>query len=484
MTANQSFYISKQERVRWFLLILLVKVVWLFLFTWLRNPEWNPKLSVGVLGIYGGDTQTYYYPVEQLIETGQYYGMCRMPGVLPVYAPLRIFMGLETAQQTIVILQVLFDSLATLLLAIIAARMFQRKSSFITVIVLACATTFVSIRSMYLLSDSLCISALITSVYFLYQFLSENRKSFLIYAGIFLAWSIFLRQISILAIPVMGFILLYHFRKSWLKAITAGMILAIPLAVSLSAWTIRNKTTYDRWVILVPPLNECMKHYTDDFAAIRSLIIAMGEDYQPWSAGSAADWFFRQPIANTTNTPFEESQYTSAMQLSDLHKLRDDYRTLTDSVITPSKYDSLSASVTNRAQLFKASYENEHAFDFHIMNRIRFLKQFFFPARIDDIPFPAANRMNILQKAIKAWSLVSLWLIHLAGFISILIFCIKKNWGVVLFAFLPLSFTLALGWMGFIEQRYLATSFPFFIVLIAGAIGEVLKETNKKEQIA
>jgi hypothetical protein len=54
----------------------------------------------------------------------------------------------------------------------------------------------------------------------------------------------------------------------------------------------------------------------------------------------------------------------------------------------------------------------------------------------------------------------------------------------VLFAFLPLSFTLALGWMGFIEQRYLATSFPFFIVLIAGAIGEVLKETNKKEQIA
>jgi hypothetical protein len=72
----------------------------------------------------------------------------------------------------------------------------------------------------------------------------------------------------------------------------------------------------------------------------------------------------------------------------------------------------------------------------------------------------------------------------LAGFISILIFCIKKNWSVVLFAILPLSFTLALGWMGFIEQRYLATSFPFFIVLIAGAIGEVLKETNKKEQIA
>ena len=484
MFTGQSINLSKQERVRWFLLILLVKLVWLLLFTWLRNPEWNPKLAVGTIGLYGGDTQTYYYPVEQLIETGQYYGMCRMPGVLPVYWPLRQFMNLELAQQVIVILQVLFDSLATLLLAILAARLFQRKSAFTAAIFLSCATTFVSLRSMYLLSDSLCISALITSVFFLYQFLSENRKSQLVYAGIFLAWSIFLRQISLLAIPVTGLILLHHFRSSWTKAITAGLILAIPLAVSLSAWTVRNKITYNRWVVLVPPLNECMKHYTDDFAAIRSLIIAMGEDYQPWSAGSAADWFFRQPIAHTTNTPFEESQYTSAMQLSDLHKLRDDYRTLTDSVITPSKYDSLSASVTNRAQLFKASYENEHAFDFHIMNRIRFLKQFFFPARIDDIPFPAANRMNILQKAIKAWSLVSLWLIHLAGFISILIFCIKKNWSVVLFAFLPLSFTLALGWMGFIEQRYLATSFPFFIVLIAGAIGEVLKETNKKEQIA
>jgi hypothetical protein len=117
------------------------------------------------------------------------------------------------------------------------------------------------------------------------------------------------------------------------------------------------------------------------------------------------------------------------------------------------------------------------------VNRIRFLKQFFFPSRIDDIPFPEASRMNIFQKAIKAWSLVSLWLIHLAGFIGILIFCLKRKWEIVLFAMLPLSFTLALGWMGFIEQRYLATSFPFFVVLIAGALNEVQKAKKMTEPV-
>jgi hypothetical protein len=42
----------------------------------------------------------------------------------------------------------------------------------------------------------------------------------------------------------------------------------------------------------------------------------------------------------------------------------------------------------------------------------------------------------------------------------------------LLWAFLPVSFIAVLSYLGYIEQRYLATSFPFFILMIAGAYAQ------------
>jgi Gpi18-like mannosyltransferase len=138
MMLEQSLLPSRSTLFKWFLFILAAKVVWLVLFTTLRNPQWNPEFSVGSIGLYGGDSQTYYYPVEQLIETGEYYGMCRMPGVLPVYWPLRMFLSEVNAQQAIVVIQVIFDSIATLLLAILAARLFGNRKAFHATTLLSC----------------------------------------------------------------------------------------------------------------------------------------------------------------------------------------------------------------------------------------------------------------------------------------------------------------------------------------------------------
>ncbi len=470
MTLDSSTLPSRSSLVKWFLFILTTKFLWLILFTFLRNPDWNPSFLAGTFGLYGGDSLTYYYPVDQLIKTGQYYGMCRMPGILPVYFPLRFFLTEAHAHEVIVILQVIFDSIATLLLAIIALHVFKSKRAFAVTIFISCATSFVALRNSYLLSDSFCISSLITAFYFLSSYFNSAQKKHLLYAGVFLSWSIFLRQITILAIPVMAIMVVAYHRKDFRKTLYAGLFLGIPVALSLGAWTIRNTITFHRPIVLVAPLEECMFNLTPELAAIRTLIIGMGEDFQPWSKGGGAYWFFNQPINDPLPCPFRENQYTVSMQEADLWQLRADYRAISDPSISHEAHDSLQQSVVLRANKFLTEYKSEHAFQFHVGNKLRFARLFLFPGRIDDIPFPAVDKMNFLQKGIKAWSLVSLWLIHASALLVVFVWILKRQKAWLIWALLPLSFIIALSYLGYIEQRYLATSYPFFILLIAGGL--------------
>jgi hypothetical protein len=480
MKIDHSLIPPRKSLFKWFFFILSAKIIWLILFTILRNPTWNADFLVGTLGLYGGDSLTYYYPVEELLRTGQYQGMCRMPGVLPVYLPLRMMLSALAAQELIVVLQVIFDSVSTLLLAMLSARIFKQRSAFQATILFACVTCFVSLRSIYLLSDSFCISALITSFYFLSNYFESRRKRWLIYAGIFLTWSVFLRQITLLSLPIMGMMIVIHHRTEFKRIITTGFLLITPLTISLGIWTIRNRVTYNRTVVLVAPLYECMNNFTPEFAAIRSLIIALGEDFQPWSKGGGAYWFFNQPVQNTGNSPFNESHYTVNMKQAELNKLRADYRALADTGLSDTAHELLQLSVIQRSTSYIDSYKAEHYWNYHVGNKIQFAFKFLFPARIDDMPFPAVHQMNWLQKVIKVWSLVSLWLVHaLAIFVTIWCLLIKR-WDLLLWTLNPFSFIVVLSYMGYIEQRYLATSFPFFLMFIAGGVS--LLRTKKKTE--
>lgn len=458
---------------QWFLAILLVKTLWLTLFISLRNPEWYQGFVVGHIGLNSGDSKTYYQPIEELISTGQYGGVCRMPGILPVYLPLRLIFNDVNALQGVVVVQVIFDSIATLLIAIIAARIFSSLRAFKIVVFISCITTFTALRNIYLLSDSLCISSLITSTYFLSTYLTSQHKKNLLYAGIFMAWSIFLRQITILAIPVMVVIIAYHDWKSFKKIATASFLLIIPLAIALGSWTLRNRITYNRNIVLVAPLHECMYNLTPESEAIRNMIIALGEDFQPWSKGGGAYWFFNQPFEEKTSSPFQEEHYTSVMKGDELLLLRADYRKLSDPDLATISRDSLQASVVNRAVTYTSSYKLEHKFSYYIGNKVRFFAQFWLPDRIDDIPFPSMDKMNILQRAIKAWSLISLWMIHLLALVVTLYWVVTKRFDFLVWTLLPFSFIVALSYLGYIEQRYLATSFPFFIMIVAGAYSQL-----------
>jgi hypothetical protein len=402
-----------------------------------------------------------------------------MPGILPVYFPLRLLFSEVIAQQMIVILQMAFSSVTTVLLAILSARVFQSQKAFTICIILSCITTFISIRDCYLLSDSFCISSLIASFYFLSEYLTNKRKAQLIYSGVFVAWAIFLRQITLLALPVVAIFLVVEYRQAIRKSVTAFLIVILPVIVSIGAWTLRNQITYGRTVVLIAPLNECMYNLTPELSAIRRLIIGVGEDFQPWVKGGGAYWFFNQPMENDSSFPFGEDDFTATMGKRELYSLRHDYRFISDTSLTSHQRDSLQQSVVLRAEAYSASYAREHALRYYIGNKIRFAYHFLFPNRIDDIPFPSRENMNILQLGIKSWSLVSLWLVNALAIGLAIFWLLKRNWRLVIWSSVPFVFVIALCYLGYIEQRYLATSFPFFLLLISGAIARFLDRFKK-----
>jgi Na+/glutamate symporter len=104
------------------------------------------------------------------------------------------------------------------------------------------------------------------------------------------------------------------------------------------------------------------------------------------------------------------------------------------------------------------------------MNKIKFARMILFPTRIDDLPFPAFQQMNIGQKIIKVCSLVALPVLSALSLCALAFWLIRRKWAYVLWMCLPLGLVLVHSYIGFVEQRYLATSYPFFLMLSAGFI--------------
>lgn len=474
-------YIPNARSVRlWLSILLATRVIWLLLFTALRDDHLDTTRMAKGLYLTTRDTPMYYEPIESIIQSGYYTSICRMPGLMPVYLPIRIFASVDMTKQIIIVLQYLLDAFACLLLSIVAARIYGSQKAFQYTAILMSVSSFCVLRASFLLSESFCISFIIISVYCLIVFLDNRKTSYLITAGVFLCWAIFMRQICVLLIPIYAAILFvgsgYHLGKSLIKA----FILFAPTAIALGAWTLRNQIRVGRPIVLIAPLNECMTQITPSYAAIRSFILVTGKDFQPWSIGDAAHWFTTYDPENKLPLPYRSDELTEVYSSDSLLSLKKDYHTLQATPEQSATYDSLERSIIERTGRYGASYIANYPFNYYIGNRIWFLTKLLFPTRIDDIPFPAMALMTQLQKGIKAWGLLMLWTISILSVLALIYHALLGHWRVLLWMLIPFSMIVMQSWLGYIEQRFLATSYPFMVVFAAGLIYRLTAQSRKK----
>ena len=450
-----------------FLVLAVVKTFYFTLFIVDRNPNIIDIFVIEGIALKGGDTETYYRPLRSLIEEGTYTGMCRMPGLAPVYLPFRLVLSHEKTEVAIVYLQLITDIVAALLSAILCFKIFRSTHAFWLCVGLSALSPFVLVRANYLLSDSFCCSALIISAWFLYQFIQSRKTSTILISGVFLAWAVFLRQISLLILPCFILILFTQLRSSLTLRIRYSILLIIPLSISITGWALRNTLTYQRTILLVVPIKECMGQLTPEFYSIRKLLLTMGQDIQPWKPGSAAHWFFTEKA--DYNCPISDKHFTASLSRDSIINLREDYWTKLKS---GSDNKEISKQLIHTCSQYEQAYISENALNFYLLNRVSFFFQFIFPSTIDDLPIPRMSQALLPSKAAKVLGYSLLLAVHAVFLLSLIYFFLKRNSLVLIWSLFGLLPILFLSYMGWIEQRYLATSHYFLILICSGFMAE------------
>lgn len=473
--------LSRSTTMRWLLLIALAKIVWFVLFIALRSDNWSHRITPDGIALQPLEYHGYYAPLESLIQTGHYNSLCRMPGLLPFYLPLRLVFTVTQTWLAIIILQVLFDIAATLALGLLAARIFRSVRAAHFTWLLACASTFTVVRNNYLLSDSLCISLSILSLFSFSSFLLTSKKKYLLWSGAAICIALFLRPVMLAVLPGLCFLLLLHY-GNFKSALRSSLVLVLPSVLALSVWTTHNRITTGRTIVLIAPLGECMRQITPDFAAIREWIIASGGDYQPWAAGGESYWFFDS--AKTLPMPFEQDDFTPGCDTTMLLSLKHDYHLLHSGSLQKADSLILMQSIINRADACKQSYVYAHPTRYYVLNKIKFARMILFPSRIDDLPFPAYTKMNMMQKAIKLWSWFLLVLVNVFVLIALVYWVWNRKPVFLLWACIPMGLVIIHAYIGFVEQRYLSSSYPFFLLLIGGFISQFTEKISEDEKLS
>ncbi len=310
---------------KWFAIVLLIKIFYFVFFIVFRNPQWPEHELVNGMALCGGDTHVYYTPLEMFVNGEGYQTLCKMPGLLPLYAPLRLVLDEPNSKIAILFIQILLDALTVILLAIVAARIFSNAIVFqITALVFG-LSTFVSIFSNYLLSDSLNTSFIILSIFFLSNYFENKKIGHLWVAGFFIAWATFVRPSTLMVFPFIASVLLLHSNFKFGKWIKANIIYTMPLSLLIACWLYRNVTVYNKKVFFIDSVENCLFRFSNEQESIRTFLLTIGEDIQPWSNGSGSEWFFNRKIDPDLRAPFKENDFASAYNIDSLVTLKENY---------------------------------------------------------------------------------------------------------------------------------------------------------------
>lgn len=444
-------------------------VVKLFIFIFFNaefHSHWDPKMLSGDLAVATGDTRSYYAASENFAEHGVYNNNCRMPGVLPIYAPLHWMFGPEMAKDAVVILQFIVGIIAVLVLGKLAWKWTKSKVVFLFTIMLYSLSSFVSIWDHFLMADSFSTSFFIFSVYYLWKGLKNYNWYFVLLSGMFLAWAVFFRQIFLVVYPVVAILILLENYRTWKTMIINGALFIAPLLVSIGLWVNHQSNHLSQAYFLVSPVSDCYATYTDEYQSLSLFMIHMGYGEPFWEKGSVVRWMMVYN-ENDEVPPIPERHFNNEMNLDSLKALRLEYHIYQNTENGPIK-NVIGKDLIARVNRYENAYKQNNKWGYYIFNRLRLFRLFVLPMQVDNLPLPALHKMNILEKGAKIFYLLLFSLVALVGLLVVIqdLFFTKSSyrwWWCI-----PLSILLTLSLiLGFVEQRYFVPIYPFLLIGLA-----------------
>jgi len=444
-------------------LILLIKLP-LFIFYSICFHLY-PEVSIkhGLFYVVGGDTFTYYPPLINLLNGNDYGNACRMPGLILPFAPFYfIFKNQDLSFNLVIVFQFILSTLSVYVLGLITNILFNNNHR-IFLFTIVMYSFWYHIGDHYMLADSIANSTLIFSVYFFLVSLNEsfNNKKHIFYSGAFFTWSIFARLIAIVPFILLCFLLFYFLivkKKEIIKFFEVALLFTSCFIICESAWIIRNKISLNR-VVLFTELEECYSSFSYNWRELNKIPTGWAYNTTKWE--NEIDWWLDNN-ATAKYFPYPKNCFTKSFNADSLTKLKNEYWLLQEK--EPLK---LNRNFKNKVALYLREYASENLFNYYFLNPIKLFIKFHYKKRIDGVPFPALQKMNLFQKIFKAINWIFILTISMLFLVSPLFLYTNRSKSYFVFLLIPFSMSAFLVFYGAIEQRYFWAIIPFCIVFFS-----------------
>ncbi|MBL7922963.1 MAG: hypothetical protein JNL88_02065 [Bacteroidia bacterium] len=454
----------------WLLLAFCIKALFFILKLTLACAP-PQHYQAALVGYDGGDASSYIEPIENYIANGVYFDDYRMPGYGALYYLLRLFLVQEWALNALIILQVLLSAVSVYVLGLVALKTFRKQVMFYLVFFLYGISTYVSIYDIALLTESLCVSSLIFSVFFL---LSAGKRDLFI-SGFFLTWCVFLKPAMFpLFILFAGYLLVKDRKITWniLQYNWSRVFIFLLCFATLDGiWILRNYEKYDRII----PLTKS-RYYTEfETSFMKPLFVFMnsfGGSIVFWEPGSEITFFLPLGdfVKKKVDVELPQEIYTSTFNRDSLLRIKEMIRLSVSDTISDFRKAEIEKELSSRLTLYANSIREERPYLYYIGSRIRVMKSFFVHSGTYNLFLKASFELNKAELLIKIFYSLLYVFVILFGFAGSLLLLFKGMRkpeyflmaGIALYVALAFPLILKLD-----EYRYLVPGYPFLLLASA-----------------
>lgn len=460
-----------------FLTVFVLKFLILNYYHYLTECS-HPERILSGLSISSGDTWSYIEPIKNYISEGEYFVerfetkfySIRPPHYGLIYLAFsQLFSDDASIFNAIVVTKVFFDTLSIVLLSILTYNLTRQNMwVFWGSLVLWTFTVNVSHFAQYIYPESIAISFLSFSVYYLYRYIFSSRPIFIFIAGITASVSIVLRPYSMLflvGILMVIFIKYFSTERNYKQLINHSAVFAVSVLLVVGPWTVRNYRIYGE---IIPYSYKILEAYygvnylqSAEWAK-RKYIEAIGEADMHWDYSSAASYFMPDSSIFKTKSEYEFPDYVFTRHYG-LEEI-DSARTLLLQAKASNSEEDNELAVLYFNKLENAFIAENYWF-YRIIVPLKNAKQMIIHSGSYYLPVSSSFECyHFYQMFFKLFESAVYYFSLFFGVIGLIVISCQKKESLV-FLLIPVSIIITASFMlSHGEQRYFHVAFPILML--------------------
>lgn len=435
--SNSSF----TKPFKWLLISLGIKLALYFIFI---LPDTNPNRKFNGPFLRSADHAEYLRPVDNLIERGIYamdgYNdpyAGRLPGFVFPYILFRALLNENAALCCLGVFILTLAIIASYTLGLLLFNLTQKRWTFVLGFLLMNLAPYHWHYDWTLHTSSLGVSSLVFFCYYFHSYLQNTKAKYLLLAGFFLAWLIFLRGFCLVYLPVTLLFVVYIERQrsaGFKSLITSLIVFSSSFIIMESIWVARNFISMHQFIPLqtsfVPvgnsknPEHSAGSNSKYSVMKIRELVFAWGGENAWYFKNSDMGWFLNSPKTDSA-FQFDKSIFFEGFTLDSLKQLRNNLILSSTLFGDTKKQDSVEQATANLAIRLKERFVANKKLYSYLYAPIKRTKNLFVQNVTQDWPGVNSGVLAFIQKVLKGLSL----LCYLVLLLQIFIFPIitRKN---------------------------------------------------------